>query len=180
MGLFRKSPREPLAVTMSAVKLGDRLLAVGTRAPKIVAQLAVKTGLTGRTCLVDDDETRLTEAASAIEREGALVEPIRAPYGMWPLDPDSFDVAVIADLLPALTDQARTRGLCEVYRVLRHGGRAVVIEAAPRGGFGALLNRAQSDASYRGAVASLQTVGFKAVRQLAEADGVLYVEGIKS
>ena len=73
MGLFRKSAAvEPLGVTMAAVKLGERMLAVGARNPTLTARLAVKAGLTGRACVVDDDEARLAKAAAAIEQEGAL------------------------------------------------------------------------------------------------------------
>jgi ubiquinone/menaquinone biosynthesis C-methylase UbiE len=98
---------------------------------------------------------------------------------MWPYDEGSFDVAVIRDLLPALTSDDRRRCVMELLRVLRPGGRAIVIESAPRGGFGGLLNRQPVDASYRGAVRTLQDDGFAAVRELANRDGVLYVEGIK-
>jgi demethylmenaquinone methyltransferase / 2-methoxy-6-polyprenyl-1,4-benzoquinol methylase len=179
MGLFRKSSAEPLAVAMAAVKLGQRLLAVGVRDPKLIAQLATKAGLTGRACVVEDDEARLAEGAAAIEAEGALVEPIRAPYGMWPFDAGSFDIAVISNLLPALPAETRVRCISEVFRVLRPGGRALIIETGRRGGFGALLNRSQADASYTGPVAALEQAGFRAVRQLAETDGVSYAEGIK-
>ena len=61
---------------MAAVKLGSGFLAVGTRDPKLIASLAVKAGLTGRACVVDDDEARLAKAAAAIEQEGALIEPV--------------------------------------------------------------------------------------------------------
>jgi ubiquinone/menaquinone biosynthesis C-methylase UbiE len=180
MGLFRKSSEEPLAVTMAGVKLGQRLLAVGTRDPTLVAQLAAKSGLTGRACLVDDDASRLTAAAAAIEREGALIEPVHAPHGMWPFDPDSFDVAVIPQLLPAMRLDDRTQCLFEVFRVLRPGGRVLVVEAARRGGFLALLDRTTtSNPTYDGPIAALRTAGFGAVRQLAEADGVAYAEGVK-
>ena len=180
MGWFRKqAPAEPLGVTMAAVKLGERMLAVGVRNPVLTAQLAVKAGLTGRACVVDDDEERLAKAAAAIEQEGALVEAVRAPYGMWPFDDGSFDVAVIADLLSTLTPDVRVRCVSEVLRVLRPGGRAIVLEGMPRGGFGALLHRSAADPKYPGAIASLRDAGFAAVRQIAEADGVLYVEGIK-
>ena len=59
MGLFRKSRSEALGVTMAGVKLGQRLLAVGTKDPKLVAALGVKAGLTGRTCVVDADAAHL-------------------------------------------------------------------------------------------------------------------------
>jgi ubiquinone/menaquinone biosynthesis C-methylase UbiE len=180
MGLFRKSSAgEPLAVTMAGVKLGDRFLAVGVRDPGLIAQLAAKAGLTGTACAVDADEAAVAKAAAAIERDGALAEVTRAPWGMWPYDEGSFDVAVIRDLLPALTSDSRQRSVAEVLRVLRPGGRAIVIESAPRGGIGALLNRQITDPSYKGAVKTLQDEGFAATRQLAERDGVLYVEGIK-
>jgi ubiquinone/menaquinone biosynthesis C-methylase UbiE len=189
MGLFRKSaPAEPLAVTMAAVKLGDRFLSVGVRDPALVAILAVKAGLTGTACAVDADETAVARAAAAIERDGALAEVTRAPWGMWPYGDASFDIALIRDLLPALTPNERMRSLWEVVRVLRPGGRAVVIEPAPRGGFGAILTGwggsrtlgvSRNAPTYEGPVKALKDGGFAAVRLLAEVDGVLYTEGIK-
>jgi ubiquinone/menaquinone biosynthesis C-methylase UbiE len=180
MGWFRKqAPAEPLGVTMAAVKLGERMLAVGVRNPTLTAQLAAKAGLTGRACVVDDDEERLATAAAAIEQDGALIEAVRAPYGMWPFEDGSFDVAVIPDLLSTLTADIRARCVSEVLRVLRPGGRAIVLESMPRGGFGALLNRPAAGPKHPGAIASLRDAGFAAVREIAEADGVLYVEGIK-
>ena len=168
-------------MTMAGVKLGQRLLAVGTRDPKLVAQLAVKSGLTGRACLIDADEESLRAAAAATEQEGALVEPVRAPYGMWPLDDNSFDVAVIPDLLPTLTPDVRDRCLAEVLRVLRPGGRVLIVERAPRGGLvGALVGGARNAPPYEGPVQLLKTHGFAAVRQLAETDGVSYAEGVKA
>ena len=180
MGLFRKSaPGDPLAVTMAGVKRGNRFLAVGVRDPALVAVLAGKAGLTGTACAVDADEAAVRKAAASIEADGVLADVTRAPWGMWPYDEGSFDVAVIRDLLPTLPPGDRSNCVSEVLRVLRPGGRAIVIEPAPRGGLGALLNRQTIDPDYRGAVKTLQQVGFAAVRELAERDGVLYVEGIK-
>jgi ubiquinone/menaquinone biosynthesis C-methylase UbiE len=180
VGLFRKSaPGEPLGVTMAGVKLGHRLIAVGAGNPTLIAQLATRAGLTGRACLVDADEARLAAGATAVEREGALVEALRAPFGAWPYEAGSFDVAVIADLLPTLDAGSRAGAIVEVYRVLRPGGRALIVEPARRGGIAALLQRQPVDASYTGPTEALQRGGFTAVRVLAEADGVIYAEGIK-
>jgi SAM-dependent methyltransferase len=182
MGLFRKAAGEPLAVTMAAVKLGDRFLAVGVRDPALVAVLSAKAGLTGTACAVDEDASAVAKAAAAIERDGALADVTRAEWGMWPYDDGSLDVALIRDLLPTLTPNERMRTLWEVVRVLRPGGRALVIEPAPRGGFGAILSRQTMDADYLAAGGPLQALkdaGFAAVRVLAEVEGVSYVEGIK-
>ena len=180
MGLFRKTAEgDPLPVTMAAVKLGNRFLAVGVRDPALIAVLAAKAGLTGTACAIDADADAVTKAAAAIEAAGALAEVTRAPWGMWPYDEGSFDVALIRDLLPTLTSDNRSNCVTEVLRVLRPGGRALVVEPAPRGGFGALLSRHNVDANYRGPMQTLRDGGFKAVRELANRDGVLYVEGIK-
>jgi ubiquinone/menaquinone biosynthesis C-methylase UbiE len=179
VGLFRKSaPAEPLGVTMAGVKLGQRVIAVGGHDPKLIAQLAIKTGLTGRACLVDDDEARLASAAAEVEKEGALVEPAHAPYAVLPFEAGSFDVAVVSPILASLGSQASVCA-AEVFRVLRPGGRAIVIEPAKRGGLHALVSRQPAHPAYTGALATLQAAGFRAVRELASAGGVSYVEGIK-
>jgi ubiquinone/menaquinone biosynthesis C-methylase UbiE len=188
MALFRKAPGEPLAVTMAAVKLGDRFLSVGVRDRGLIAALAAKAGLTGTACAVDADEAAVATAAAAIEAAGVLAEVTRAPWGTWPYGDGSFDVALIRDLLPALTPHDRSSAVSEVLRVLRPGGRALVIEGAPRGGFGALLTGwrgsptegvSRTASAYEGSARALQDGGFAAVRELANRDGVLYVEVIK-
>lgn len=179
MGWFRKAASEPLAVTMAAVKLGDRFLSVGLRDIPLIAAVAAKSGLTGRACAVDADEARVAGAGESIEREGALVEVTRAPFGMWPYAENSFDVALIAYLLPSLTPDVRASCMTAVLRALRPGGRTIVIEPAPRGGIGALIAGKGTLTTYEGPVKALQDAGFAAVRLLAETDGVLYVEGIR-
>ena len=41
---------------MASIKLGDRLLIVGSSDIALIAALATKSGLTGRTCLVEEDD----------------------------------------------------------------------------------------------------------------------------
>jgi SAM-dependent methyltransferase len=185
MGIFRQSPGEPLAVTMAGVKLGDRFLAVGVRDPALIAVLAAKSGLTGTACAVDADEAAVKKAAASIEAAGVLAEVTRAPWGRWPYAEGGFDVAVIRNLLPSLTPDDRRHCVSEVLRVLRPGGRALVIDGTERGAFAWLKGGSRPVGGSRaaptgaGALESLKAAGFAAVRELANRDGVLYVEGIK-
>jgi ubiquinone/menaquinone biosynthesis C-methylase UbiE len=182
MAWFRKTaPTEPLAMTMTGVKLADRLLVIGAGDPQLIAALAAKAGLTGRAAMVDADSARVAHAAAAIEREGALAETICAPWNALPFEPASFDVAVIRDVLPAMAHDERARLLLEVFRVLRAGGRVIVIDQAPRGGIAGLIGGRAIDASYgeEGATGALSSVGFAATRVLAERDGMKFVEGAK-
>lgn len=168
MGIFRKSASEPLAVTMTGVKLGDRLLAIGIRDPKTIAELAARAGLTGRACAVDDDAQRASQGAAAIEREGALVEVTHAPAFSLPFDGGSFDVAIARDLLSTLRPDEQARIAADARRVLRGGGRFLVMEST---------KRRSVDSS--ALTAALTSAGFAAVRVLAEAEHTIFIEGIK-
>lgn len=179
--LKKAESAEPLTVSMSGVKLGDRLLVVGCGDATLIAQLALKTGLTGRACALDEDAGRMDRAAKAVEREGALIEPITAPWTQLPLEANGFDVVVIRDVLITLDMRRRAPLGAEVLRVLRPGGRCIVIEGGARGGLGALL-QGHGNAEYTssgGAERALSSVGFRAVRTLAERGGLKFVEGVR-
>jgi ubiquinone/menaquinone biosynthesis C-methylase UbiE len=183
MAWFRKSNLDPLAVTMAGVKLGDRLLIMGTGDTALIAALAAKVGLTGRACVLDASESATTSAARLIEREGVLVETYTAPWSMLPFDRETFDAVVLRNVLNALDPEARVRSAAEVHRVLRGGGRAVVIEDQGRRKFAGLARMPPADPQYErsgGAVHVLDAAGFKGTRTLAEREGQLFVEGVKA
>jgi ubiquinone/menaquinone biosynthesis C-methylase UbiE len=182
MRWLRKPAGDPLAVTMSGIKLGDRLIAIGSSDTNLVAALAIKAGLTGRVCLVDEPEQDLARAAADIEREGALVESFSAPLTSLPFEPGSFDVAVLRNVIGASDAARRASILSEVHRVVRPGGRCVVIEGDPRSGLAGLFRSgsAAGDADKAGGAPSLlPAAGFRGVRVLAEAEGLIFVEGVK-
>jgi ubiquinone/menaquinone biosynthesis C-methylase UbiE len=184
MSWFRKaSPTDPLAVTMTGVKLGDRLLVIGLVDTKMIAALAAKAGLTGSAVVIDPDAPRLRAAVGEIEREGGLVEATHAPLAStWPYDDGCFDVAVLHDVLRGLSAADLNVCLAEVFRTLRAGGRAIVIDGTPRRGFGALVSRPADHPTYAAggdAVAALKAAGFAAVRILAQQDGIVFTEGAK-
>ncbi len=179
--LRKTEPGEPLAVAMSGVKLGDRLLVLGCGDPPLIARLAGKAGLTGRACALDESQEKTARAAAAVERDGVLIEPFTAPWSALPFDPSSFDVVVMRDVLPALEPEPRVRCVQEALRVLRDGGRCVAIDRGSRGGLGALLggHGNQQYASAGGAPRALDAEGFVAVRTIAEREGLVFVEGVK-
>ncbi len=184
MPLFRKSGSPyDLAVSMTGVKMGDRLLQLGCGDGGLLAALAAKVGLTGRACGLDAEATPAAAARARAAKAGVLVEIEVAPYQMLPFDPESFDLVVARDLIATMGPYDRVRCLQEARRVLRPGGRFIVIEPARRGGLGALINRGDRDPSYTsqgGAERALTEEGFAAVRRLAEREGVAFYEGVKA
>jgi ubiquinone/menaquinone biosynthesis C-methylase UbiE len=179
--LKKAAPTEPLAVSMTGVKLGDRLLVLGCGDGVLVAQLAQKSGLTGTACAFDEDAARAERARQTASREGALVDMLTGPWTDLPFDAAAFDVVVIRDALPELDLHRRTALLGEALRVLRPGGRCLAIEGGGRGGLGALLQRRAVNAEYTssgGAERAMSSAGFRGVRLLAQR-GYTFVEGAK-
>ena len=180
--MLRKQTSEPLPVSMAGVRLGDRLLVIGCGDPMLIARLAAKTGLTGRAVAMDAREALVASAADVALREGVLLETISAPWNALPDDRDSFDVVVIRDVLPYLEPTKRSWFLGEALRVLRPGGRCLVIDGTAKKG---ILNVGRSEAVTSDYVAAggpagiLTAQGFKAARVLAERDGLLFAEAVK-
>lgn len=165
----------PLA--MVGVKSGDEVVVVGAADADLAAQLALVTGLNGQTMVVDRPEERgRIDAAAA--RAGALVEFSDGSPTSLPLADGSNDVVVIAVGLGALTADERARGMDEAMRVLRPGGRTIVIEGikSPREAAGT-----ERPAIDDGEVLALLTAaGGRAVRTLATAGGRTYYESRKA
>jgi len=174
--------KHDLAVSMVGVKLGDALLQLGCGDGGLLAALAAKTGLTGRAAAVDASAEGAAAGERGAAKGGVLVEITQAPYGQLPFDDGAFDVVVAHDLLAGLVPEERVACLREAFRVLRQGGRLVVVEPAARGGLGALVSQRRQDPTYLGsggAETALGAEGFVAVRRLAERDRLRFVEGVR-
>jgi SAM-dependent methyltransferase len=158
-----------LAVAMTGVRLGERVLQVGCQDAGLLAALGAKVGLTGRACGVDPDPAAARKALVSVEAAGVLVETASVPYDRLGYDPGSFDLVVVRRL-GSLLDPASLRGaLREATRVLRPGGRCVVVAGGGR------TSPGDSDAVVQAALEA----GFRGARVLAERDGWTFVEGLK-
>jgi ubiquinone/menaquinone biosynthesis C-methylase UbiE len=174
-----------LIVGMTGVKMGDKFLQVGCAHGGRLAAVAGKVGLSGRAVVVAPDEPSAARARKAAEDAGVLVEVEVAAPTQLPLPDDDFDLAVVDDtagLFGTMRPEGRVAATRELVRVLRGGGRVLVVGAVPRGGLGAVLSRTQSGPPFVAsgdATKALEADGFKSVRTLAEREGLVFVEGIK-
>ena len=179
---FKRTTLDPLSVTMVGVKLADRVLVIGCHDPKLIAALAIKSGLTGRTCGVDPSAAVAGEAERVALAEGALAEFASAPLTALPYDTGSFDVVVLRDVMRDTTASARLPVAAESARVLRGGGRCMVIDStASAAGLASVFGRsAPADATAANdIIETLKAAGYVAVRSLAEREGLLFLEAVK-
>lgn len=187
---FRKSPLDALSatmpITMTGVRMGERLLQVGVDAPALVGALASKVGLSGVAALAVDNERDAARARAAAAHAGALIDVQVTPLSSLSFAPGSFDLVVVHSgrgWLASMPPDERVAFLRQIRRVLRDGGRVVVIESVPRGGLAGLLRRRDVNEHYAaagGAQGALAAEGFKPVRVLAERDGCKFTEGLKA
>jgi len=173
-----------LVIGMTGAKMGDRLLQIGCAHGGRLAAIASKVGLSGRALAVVPDEASAARAQKGASDAGVLVEVEIAPPARLPTENGSFDLAVVDDtagLLGSMTPDDRVTSMREVARVLRPGGRVILMGSSPSGGLGRLFGGSApppfvgSDA----ASGALSDTGFKSVRTLAEREGLVFVEAVK-
>jgi ubiquinone/menaquinone biosynthesis C-methylase UbiE len=179
---LRSSDPFMLVVGMTGVKLGDRMVQVGCAHGGRLGAVAVKVGISGRAVAVVPDEVSAARVRKGASEAGALVELEIAPPTGLPLEAASFDLAIVDDtqrLLAGMPQEDRGATVRELLRVLRPGGRAMVIGAGPRTGLGALFSRAPQGPQLD-PVPLLEAGGFSKVRTLAAREGLVFVEGVKT
>lgn len=112
----------------SGVGLGDRVLDLAGGTGDIAALLCKRVGANGRVVLSDINEAMLNVGRQRLEDQGIVgnVSYAIANAEHLPFDSGEFDVVTIAFGLRNVTD--KSAALREMYRVLRPGGKALILE----------------------------------------------------
>lgn len=177
---FRKGPspyQTPLA--MIGAKSGDSVVVVSADDPALAAELACVTGLNGQTTVVDDDSSARERVEAAAAAAGTLIEFAAASPAHLPFDDGSRDIVVVSGLA-AIDARSRDAVVEDVARVLRYGGRVVIIDGRRRTGLLGSLPSARPRLIGADVLSALDRAGLKARRLLAEAGGVAFYEARKA
>jgi len=175
--------RDPLPITMSGVRMGERVLQIGVDDPRMAGAIAAKVGLSGHAAIAVPDDTAAKRAQSGAAEAGGLLDVQVTNLDALPFETDSFDAVVIHNVGPLLATLGHRIGsaLAESLRVLRSGGRIIVIEGGTPAGLTAMFGGAKNAGDDgAGTMSALQAAGFKPVRLLADREGLRFVEGLKT
>ena len=176
MFLFRMLSRrrgasmDPLQVSMTGVRMGERFLQIGCNDKSLLAGLAAKVGLSGTAVVAAFNANEAKLAESIARKVGALIDVKDIQDGhAWPIEDSAFDMVVVDDTAEGFVDlDDPVTVLRNSLRALRPGGRIEVVtpvkNAHPPIDFQQLLTEA----------------GFKPVRILAETNGLRFVEGLRT
>ena len=173
-----------LAVSMTGVKLGDRVAFVGCPDADRIAAIAAKVGLSGRAAAAMPDAAATARMNKAAANAGVLVDTDLADAKSLPYGDGDFDLVVVDDtgaFIEQLPDGDRPAVAREIVRVLRPGGRVVVVGGGEPEGLTRLMSKTPaSPLVVSGAVNTLlESNGFGIVRTLAEREGLVFIEGLK-
>src|SRR5436309_10546868 len=84
-----------LVVSMTGVKMGDRLVQIGCAHGGRMAAVAAKVGLTGRALAIVPDAESAARATKGAADAGVLVDVETAPPTHLPIDDGAFDLAIV-------------------------------------------------------------------------------------
>lgn len=170
-----------LIIGMTGVQLGDHILQIGCTSGGALAAVAGKVGLSGRMLAVVPDDAAAVRARKGARQQGVLVEVEVSRSSHLPADDASFDLVVVDDArgdFAGMPPAEQTERLRDAFRVLRPGGRCLVISGMPGGGLSTLVGGASRGPEFD-ATGALESGGFRFVRLLAEREGLRFREGMK-
>ena len=123
-GLHRTWKR--FAVEVSGVKKGDRVLDVAGGSGDLSRLFAKKAGATGQVILTDINASMLAVGRDRLMDDGIAVPALQCDAENLPFPDEYFDCVIVAFGLRNMTH--KDKALAEMQRVLKRGGRLLVLE----------------------------------------------------
>ena len=113
---LRKTAIEPLLVTMSAVRLGDRILQIGVDDVTIATTLASKVGLSGYAAIAVFDEANASRVQAAAMNAGVLADVKVSPAASLPFESEAFDLVIVHSSRGLIGSSPRSSWRCACGR----------------------------------------------------------------
>ena len=123
-GLHRLWKR--FAVEMSAVRKGDRVLDVAGGTGDLSSLFATRVGESGEVWLTDINREMLGRGRDRLINAGRVIPAVQCDAERLPLPEGYFDCAIVGFGLRNMTH--KDKALAEMLRVVRTGGRVLVLE----------------------------------------------------
>lgn len=118
-------------VKTARLKAGESVLDVGCGTGDLTLRAARRVGAEGRAAGIDASPDMIKIAARKATQKGRDVDFRVAAIEDLPFADGEFDAALSSFMIHRLPDDLKLRGLAEVRRVLKPGGRLVAVDLKP-------------------------------------------------
>ncbi len=115
-------------VELAGIRPGDRVLDVGCGTGDLTLAAAAQAGAAGEVAGIDASPEMVQVARRKASGRSLPIRFELAPVEALPFPDGYFDVALSSLMLHHLPGQLKHDGLAEVYRVLKPGGRLLVVD----------------------------------------------------
>ncbi len=117
-----------LTADLAEIGVGDRVLEVGCGTGEVSLAAKAKAGVAGRVVGLDPSPEMIAVAHDKAKQRGVAVDFEVGVIEAIPFPADSFDVVLSSLMMHHLPDAVKTRGLAEIRRVLKPGGRLFIVD----------------------------------------------------
>jgi len=117
-----------MTVDHALIKPGDSVLDVGCGTGEVTIPAKIRAGQTGHVYGIDPAPEMIATARNKAARKGLEIDFRVGVIEALPFPDASLDVVTSSLMMHHLSDDLRTRGLAEIYRVLKPGGRLLVFD----------------------------------------------------
>jgi demethylmenaquinone methyltransferase/2-methoxy-6-polyprenyl-1,4-benzoquinol methylase/phosphoethanolamine N-methyltransferase len=119
---------------LAAIRAGESVLEVGCGTGELTQRARARTGPSGLVCGIDPSAEMIAVARQKAARAGLGIDYRIAAIEALPFADGTFDVVLSSMMMHHLPDELKTIGLAEVRRVLKPGGRLLIMDMKRSGG----------------------------------------------
>lgn len=171
--LFARKPTaaHKQALRAAAPQPGEKALDVGCGPGTLAIVLARKLAPGGEVVGIDASPEMIDVARRKAKRQHSEARFEAAAIEALPFANASFDLAISTFMLHHLPDDVQSKGLAEVRRALKPGGRFVIADFSSESGsilghLLSILGHAHGHSTFPGLEAKLRAAGFEHVEQI--------------
>ncbi len=140
--LGRASAMREQTADLAALRPGERVLEVGCGTGEVAQRARARVGPGGQVSGIDPSPDMIAVAQQKAAHAGLRIDYRVAPIEALPFPDATFDVVLSSLMMHHLPDDLKSVGLAEVRRVLKPGGRLLIVDfKQPRGWLATLAMR---------------------------------------
>lgn len=117
-----------MTVDHALIKPGDSVLDVGCGTGGVTIPAKIRAGTKGHVYGIDPAPEMISFARRNAERKGLVIDFRVGVIESLPFADASMDVVTSSLMIHHLPDDLKVRGLAEIYRVLKPGGRVLIFD----------------------------------------------------